>query len=328
MATDPAPTTAKWQWKLLKYTVVLVVLAAVAFQIRQRWIEAGQQQAQPQLSEVRPAWLVAAGLFYLVGWLPAGLWWRQVMQATGQQPPWRESLRAYYIAHLGKYVPGKAMVLVLRAALVRRSGISAGCAVAAAIYENFFTMAVGALLAGCLMAATLEARPVWFILAAVVFVGTGLPALPAVFNRVARRLSAILRRGEAVQIRELGRREALLGMTELSAGWVLSGLSLGATLHATSGADTATMLDPGNWALWTAAVALAISTGFAAVWFPGGLGVREGVLVEMLTPSIGPRAAVVTALTWRLVTVLAEVAAAGAFYLLRGRDQAADRHDA
>lgn len=322
MSSIPRSAGANWRWQLLKYAVVLVVLAAVAWQIRRRWVEAGEQ-AEAAVHEVRPAWLVAAGLFYLFGWLPAGIWWQQVMRATGQHPPWWASLRAYYVAHLGKYVPGKAMVLVLRAALVRRSGISAGCAVAAAIYENFFTMALGAALAGGLMLVTLQPRPAWVVLAALVFVGTGLPALPAVFNRVARRLSAILRRGEAVQIRRLGMRDALVGMVELSAGWMLSGLSLGATLHAVGGADGAALVDPGNWSLWTAAVALAIATGFAAVWFPGGLGVREGILVEVLTPSVGPGPALVATLTWRLVTVLAEAAAAGVFYLLGDRHEAA-----
>jgi uncharacterized membrane protein YbhN (UPF0104 family) len=52
------------------------------------------------------------------------------------------------------------------------------------------------------------------------------------------------------------------------------------------------------------------------VWFPGGLGVREGILVEMLAPAVGAGPAVITALSWRLITVLSEAAAAGTFYLL------------
>jgi uncharacterized membrane protein YbhN (UPF0104 family) len=43
---------------------------------------------------------------------------------------------------------------------------------------------------------------------------------------------------------------------------------------------------------------------------PGGLGVREGVLISLLTPALGPDLAVVAAFLLRLVWVVAELAAA------------------
>ena len=67
----------------------------------------------------QPGWLVAAGLIYLAGLLPFALFWFRVLRVLGQRPTLRETLRAYYIGHLGKYVPGKAMVVVMRTALIR-----------------------------------------------------------------------------------------------------------------------------------------------------------------------------------------------------------------
>ena len=61
-----------------------------------------------------PGWLAASGaVLYLLG--------AAVRRSSGTAccGPWgrrwlAETLRAYYIGHLGKYVPGKAMVVILR----------------------------------------------------------------------------------------------------------------------------------------------------------------------------------------------------------------------
>ncbi|MFI5459194.1 MAG: UPF0104 family protein, partial [Isosphaerales bacterium] len=59
-----------------------------------------------------------------------------------------------------------------------------------------------------------------------------------------------------------------------------------------------------------ASVALATVAGFVVAVLPGGLGVREGVLMSALAPALGSDNAVVAALVLRLVWVGAELAAA------------------
>jgi uncharacterized membrane protein YbhN (UPF0104 family) len=60
----------------------------------------------------------------------------------------------------------------------------------------------------------------------------------------------------------------------------------------------------------TASVALATVAGFVVAVLPGGLGVREGVLMYALAPAMGEDLAVVAALVLRLVWVAAELVAA------------------
>src|SRR5262245_35219306 len=72
------------------------------------------------LAQLRPGWVILSGVLYLASQLPAGLFWHSVLRSLGQRVTSGRALRAYYIGHLGKYVPGKAMVVVLRAALVGR----------------------------------------------------------------------------------------------------------------------------------------------------------------------------------------------------------------
>ena len=73
-----------------------------------------------------PGWLGLAGVLYLLGLLPAGLFWHRVLLVLGQDARLGETLRAYYIGHLGKYVPGKAMVVVIRAGLIRSHRVHDG----------------------------------------------------------------------------------------------------------------------------------------------------------------------------------------------------------
>ena len=72
-----------------------------------------------------------------------------------------------------------------------------------------------------------------------------------------------------------------------------------------------------------ASVALATVAGFVVAVLPGGLGVREGVLMAALAPALGNDHAVVAALSLRLVWVAAELVAAAVFFPWLGRRSAA-----
>src|SRR5262245_38975320 len=72
---------------------------------------------QDTLLQANPGWLIASAVLYLVGLGFSMYFWFRLLRALGQQPslPWM--MRAYYVGHLGKYVPGKAVALFLRTTL-------------------------------------------------------------------------------------------------------------------------------------------------------------------------------------------------------------------
>ena len=70
------------------------------------------------------------------------------------------ALRAYLVSHLGKYVPGKAMVVVVRAGMVVPFGGRASTAAIATFYETLVMMAAGGLIAAAGFARAVRSHPV------------------------------------------------------------------------------------------------------------------------------------------------------------------------
>ena len=121
---------------------------------------------QRPLTASGAGWLVAAGVVYTLSWLPSVWFWRELMRALGGRVKFRDAARAYYCGHLGKYIPGKAMVLVIRAALVKDRGCRPLTATVTASYETLTMMgtgvALGAALAPLLFHEWISARaPRW-----------------------------------------------------------------------------------------------------------------------------------------------------------------------
>jgi uncharacterized membrane protein YbhN (UPF0104 family) len=71
-----------------------------------------------------------------------------------------------------------------------------------------------------------------------------------------------------------------------------------------------------DWPRWTGAAALALVGGFLALFAPGGLGVREAVLLSLLS-HMEPRAALLATVLWRAASLVAELAICGLLELAR-----------
>ncbi|MBN2577572.1 MAG: flippase-like domain-containing protein [Pirellulales bacterium] len=224
-------------------------------------------------------WMFACGGTYLLGLLPAGLYWRHVLRALGQEARLGETLRAYYVGHLGKYVPGKAMVVILRTGLIRSHRIDTAVAAVSVFYETLTMMAVGACLAAAVVAYQLRGEHVLFWGSLAMMAVAGLPTLPPVFRLVTRALR-LGRLGEATQqnLDRLGYRTLLYGWFSMTVLWIIMALSLWTAFRAV-GVTQFDFLD--HVPEFLAAVALAVVGGFLS-FIPGGLGVRDLLLVELL----------------------------------------------
>jgi glycosyltransferase 2 family protein len=296
----------RWAKQLFR----LLVLALVAWGIYHALSRAGARLDDQQfaLREVDPRWLAVAGVCYVIGLVPCWIFWHRTLRAMGQFPGYRESLTAFWIGHLGKYVPGKAMVVVLRTALVHGPLVNKTVAATSVFVETLTMMAVGAFVSAVILVVTSDQRALT-LLAIGLMLGAGLPTFPPIFRRLVRLLQ-VHRANPDITAAIAGVGYALMaaGWIMIAVGWVFLGLSLWATLRALPIADPS-----GDIPLLTAAVGLAMVAGFLSL-IPGGLGVRDGILITLLAPTMGGRVAIVSAILLRVVWLAAELVVSALLY--------------
>jgi glycosyltransferase 2 family protein len=338
----------KW-WPVLKALFAVAIVAAIGRRFFHDLTGSPELWQRP----LHAGWLLLSGVLYLVGLGFSAVYWRRLLRVLGQRLPLLTAFRAYYLGHMGKYLPGKAWALFLRAGLARGAGVRTGLAVMTSFYEVLTTMAAGALLAALLFGlfawrapgesaaidwpafrglllgranASVLADPRLPALMALVMLGpVGLPIVPSVFNRIVRRMALPFREADAAPPPRIHLTWTCEGLLITGVGWLFLGGSSWAVLRA--------MLPdlPWDWealARLTAIMGLAYVAGFIIVLVPSGFGIRELFLVLFLTPEIerltgmaakpAHATAILGAIVLRLVWTAAEVVLVGTLYWLPG----------
>lgn len=314
----PPPSNSRRRvWQIAKWVLLAVVLVAVA---AQGW-KLGRQVDWAHIT-IRPGWLILSTLLYVAGWLPAVWFWRELLREVAPPVSWFEVSKAYFCGHLGKYVPGKAGVIFIRAGMLQAHGVPFGPGALSAGYETLASMAAGAAVGAALLPFAIPPEALEKILTwipggaasadwipVVVLIGClcGLRIMSQVFHRVLKKRVSTDGAGGAMECWKT--QPTWLAFVLLVAGWWIHGLSMGCTIQALS-PDPVSWSD---WPRWTAATSLSIVLGFLALFSPGGLGVREWILMEILEPVLGPLALVATVLS-RLIWLVGECGAAGILY--------------
>ncbi len=285
----------------------------------------------PSLSKLSPTWLALAAVLYALGLLPGGMVLHESARVLGYRVSVPESLAAQIVGHLGKYVPGKAMVVVIRAGRLHGSGVPAVAASAAVFLETILMMAVGAAMAGALI--FFLPVPRWIAWAALLGgMAATVPTFPPLLRRVVARIGARPTVAGDSEDGEVGGNDAPaaatfgggrwsrighdwrffgLGWWWQLCSWGLIGGSFACVAAGVPGGPQAAAGFPLTVFLIAsvAAIALAMVAGFVSL-LPGGAGVRELTLTLILGPVVGQTQALLAAILARGVFLVVEVAAA------------------
>ena len=349
MTKDEPSSGRAW----LRQAVKWCLCAAVLWFVGAKAVELWKADDLTRL-EFDAVWLVPAAVVYLLGWVPSIWFWRALLAEFGQRPGWLLTVKAYYLGHLGKYVPGKAMAIVLRSAALKPIGCPISVSAITATVETLALMGTG--LAVWLALAPVAVPdevwnefPAWLHwLRSPAWIGPTLILVAVVVGFVpgTRLMSALAARLTPDEFpattntdegtRDRGQQDStrdetaaqrirpqllLAGFLAFIGAWFAHGLSLGLTLQSV-GAGSWSFTD---WPLWTCAVAGATSIGFFAIFTPGGLGVREGLLIATLQATTGGRSALAAAALLRVLWLLSELFATGALMLVcRTKQEPAD----
>lgn len=308
----------KTWWRWLRIALAVAIVAGVGSQF-------ARLLARPELWDrswhLKLGWLVPCLACYLIGLACWGTFWLRLLHRVGRHPAIGAAFRAYYVAQLGKYVPGKAWAILMRATLL--PGIRPGIAALTAVYETLTTMAAGALLAALAIPWLLMDQESLGAQAIALLALAGLPILPGVFNAVTARVTRpFLDAGDRLPpIRWTALPEGLLIS---GVGWIFLGASALAMVQAL--VPNAPPLTPGFIMRCVAFNALSYVAGFLALPVPGGLGVREAILQQLLAAelrvtypddSLAAGMAALTVIVLRIVWTAADLLAAAICWMRR-----------
>ena len=279
-----------------------------------------------------PQWLVPAALVYLVAYTVWGLYYVILLNDQGAHAPAATGLRAYFISQMGKYVPGKILVIVIRVGMLRGIGITRTAVAITAMYESLVWVGAGALVGIVLLPdslwdglrAQLQARGsdlpalhrAWLILP-VALAPVGLVGLNRFVNRVNR-----WRKGAgAKQFPRVKLHMVLFGLLFDAVGWFVLG---GCLLLVLTGLQPDAPLSADEYWNLVSINGIAYVLGFVAFFMPAGFGVRDLALqlllaVELkarldLAPAAADGLAALLAVWFRLLGTVAEIVMAGLLY--------------
>lgn len=307
---------------VIKGVLIIAVLAAlgrhVVVLIRD-WSANGGLTA---VESIKPIWIAASVIAFMFAQICYGLFWGHLLHSLGVPSTRRETLKAYCLGTFGKYIPGKAMVIVLRSGLVRAGEVGRLIVGLTTVYETLAMMAVGSLIAGACLLAVERGRPLCWGGAWLVAAGFLTALHPTVFGWLAKLVSMPFKaRREAFSARPLFRVAMRRGWLSV-AGWCFSGVSFWAAAGAIR-PDPPTLTE---FALLTGTAALATTVGFVVLFAPAGIGVRELVIIQLLAPRFGNSQAVLLSLLLRTIWTVAELCLAGGMYGLPAQRRTVNKY--
>lgn len=310
----PPPTApARRHWKrLIRWGIVAVVVAAFGWTL----LKAARELSATPFDWKQLGWLelFLAGVCYGLALGCASRMWHLILRSMQVAVPFLTAARAFAASQLAKYVPGKAMVLVVRCGLlcssppVAASGaagarIPFGPVIASTFVETLMWVLVGAQLGcvGLLFRPGISPQLFWGAFG--VMLCFGVLTLPPVFSR-AIQVAARLKRAPSEE--PLSFRLDWLTYGRAWSWSLIGWLCYGAAMLAVLNAVSPTSLGWDGYGLALTTICLATVGGFLSM-LPGGLGVRELVMLPLLGSTLSTAGALIAAILMRLVCIAVEV---------------------
>ena len=253
-----------------------------------------------------PGWIALSVIVVFLTYALQVESWRRILAGWAQRLPYGRAARIWLVVNLGRYVPGKIWSVAGLIVLAQRAGVAPWAAGASA----FAIQAIGIGTAVALVAAATPtaASPLRLSAAALLALATiGVLA----WDRTARALARLAGPAAQFQPLPLATVAQSAGLSMLSwvtygvAFWLLArGLGLAGALPVATAAGV---------------FALGYILGLLALFAPGGVGVREVVIIGLLTPTLGAGGAVALSVASRALLTLCEAVARLGVLLITGK---------
>jgi uncharacterized membrane protein YbhN (UPF0104 family) len=223
--------------------------------------------------------------------------WRRLLAGWAQHIGFGAAARAWCLANLGRYLPGKIWSVTGLVVLSQRAGVRGSAAAASAVAFQALVLGTGvAVVAGATPHATSTLRLATGLVVALGSLGV------LVWGPTARWIGRVMNAEApltALPLSAVGLSSAFMLL-----GWLTYSFAFWLFVRG--------LLPEAHLPIATAAGAFTLSyiLGTLALFAPGGIGVRELVMVSLLTPSLGSGGALAASVGSRVLLTLTEAGAA------------------
>ncbi len=251
-------------------------------------------------------YLVAVAFLFLAGTRFTRIFlYRSMLRSFCPVPNWRALLTIAWIPPLGTYLPGKVASVVGGIWLLRRHGVPETVAFSVVFIIQGLLIVLGLTVAVplTLWQPVYQRLPMAWLWCSLLVVAGVVCLHPQVFGAIANLFLRRFRRQSLQTLHSV--RNYVLPVVIMLTNRILVGTALWFL------ARSVTYISA-EWILFfVSASALAETTGFLAIFAPAGVGVREGILLIVLSPVIGAGPTAIIAIVWRLLQTIVDVALAG-----------------
>jgi uncharacterized membrane protein YbhN (UPF0104 family) len=264
--------------------IFLASVAYLAFRITDQW------QSLESTSIQYPGWFAASAAVYAFSHITTALAWPNALRLVGDRLSLRDGLKIGLVAQVGKYLPGNVAHYVGRAALGKTIGISFRGSGISTLIEIACALIAALLLApGVMLMGEASYRSV--------LITSGVIGLTTVAVVILSSLRRTIGKAGIAGVRAFTAATACLTVSLL-----FSGISAYCLLRSIAAPMPPLMYVVGSFAL-------AWIVGFLTPGAPGGLGVRETVLISLLGSLVGAGPALACAILHRVITAAIDFAA-------------------
>jgi len=268
---------------LVKIVLLLGVFALVGYVLVRQWkqIDFTQVTIRPWPLVLSMVALVCVSMVQMISY-------RTLLSAYAHAPTWPQMMAVAWVPPLGKYIPGKVAALLAAMTMLRKFGIPGAVAVSVVLALDGLAVLAG-LITGAPLLFWEPIRRVapWAWGVSLPVIACGVVCLwPSVFGRGVNFLLRKLKKQPLPAMPPV--RKYLVPVACAFAQWVFAGVSLLLVIESVTGVRRLEELP-----LLIAFAAVAQTIGYLALFAPGGIGVREAILLAGLTPLVGPLAAVI-----------------------------------
>lgn len=254
--------------------------------------------------------LVVASIITLASFIFPVFAWRFLVLKLGGKIKIKDSLEVWFISNLGRYIPGKIWQLTGLVHLAKKKGVSYQITTTSMVFAQIIFIGLGLLFGFFVFSEKYDIPNYLPIGSTVIFVI--LLIFPNLIKKLIEKLAKFVKKDVVIENIKSG--DILKYTLLLLINWLFMGISFYIFLLSFSSVETKDIFDviailPATWTI-----------GLIAVFAPGGIGVREGLMTLTLTGICSTEIALVVPWLHRIFMTILEFGLASYFYLTRKKD--------